>query len=107
MEREESCLIEIDGRLFDWDENKYKININKHGISFIEAATVFSDENAVEIDDDKHSQHEDRFWVIGQSKRLRLMVVCHCYRENNTVIRIISARKANDAEKEIYGGGSI
>ena len=97
-------MFEIDGQLFDWDENKYKINVNKHGISFKEAASVFFDENAVEVDDDEHSQHEERFLIIGRSKRLRLMVVCHCYRENNTIIRIISARKANDTEKEIYGG---
>ena len=97
-------MIEIDGRFFDWDENKYAINIRKHGISFNEAASVFFDENAIEIDDIKHSQDEDRFLVIGRSKRLRLLVVCHCYRKNNTLIRIISARKADATEAELYGG---
>jgi uncharacterized DUF497 family protein len=78
-------------------------NINKHGVSFKEAATVFSDENAIEIDDTEHSQDEDRFLIIGRSKKLRLVVVCHCYRENK-VIRIISARKADKQEAAIYGG---
>lgn len=103
----ENNLIEIDGKLFDWDDNKYKLNINKHGISFKEAATVFADENAIEICDDEHSQYEERFWVIGRSKKLRLIVVCHCFRENNTVIRIISARRANKSETEIYEGDKV
>jgi uncharacterized DUF497 family protein len=97
-------MLEVNGRYFDWDENKNRININKHGISFQEATTVFSDENAIEADDDEHSQTEDRFIIIGRSRRLRLMVVCHCYRESDMVIRIISARKANKEESKIYGG---
>ena len=98
-------LIELDGRLFDWDRSKNLTNINKHGISFKEAASVFQDKQSIEIDDLEHSQDEDRFIIIGKSKRLRLMVVCHCYRENKTVIRIISARKANNDETLLYGGG--
>ena len=97
-------MFEVDGRRFDWDDNKNKANIYTHGISFQEAATVFSDTNAIETDDDEHSQKEDRFIIIGRSRRLRLMVVCHCYRENDTIIRIISARKANKDETKIYGG---
>ena len=97
-------MLEIYGRLFDWDDNKNLANINKHGISFQEAATVFSDTNAIEADDDDHSQVEERFIIIGRSRRLRLMVVCHCYRESDTVIRIISARKANKEETKMYGG---
>ena len=97
-------MFEINGRRFDRDGNKNKANINKHGISFQEAATVFSDKNAIEVDDDEHSQAEDRFIIIGRSRRLRLMVVCHCYRENDTIIRIISARKANKDETKTYGG---
>ena len=62
------------------------------------------DENAIEIDDIDHSQHEERFLILGRSKKLRLMVVCHCYRENDTIIRIISARKAAKKEAELYGG---
>jgi len=100
-------LLELNGKHFDWDSDKNVININKHGISFKEAATVFSDKNAIEIDDEKHSQEEDRFLLIGRSSKLRLLVVCHCYRENNTVIRIISARKAVNEEIELYGGKQI
>jgi len=97
-------MIEINGKHFDWDRSKNIANINKHGISFKEAATVFQDVNSIEFDDLKHSQDEDRFVVIGKSRRLRLLVVCHCYREYNTVIRIISARGANVQEMEFYGG---
>ena len=97
-------MIEINGRHFDWDSSKNIININKHGISFKEAATVFSDINAIEIEDEKHSQDEDRFLIVGKSRKLRLLVVCHCYRENDEIIRIISARKAASEEIELYGG---
>jgi len=100
-------LLELNGKHFDWDSNKNVININKHGISFKEAATVFFDTNAIEIDDEKHSQQEDRFLIIGRSRKLRLLVVCHCYRENGEIIRIISARKAVDEEIELYGGNEI
>ena len=97
-------MLELNGNNFDWDSDKNLININKHGISFREAATVFSDINAIEIDDEKHSQEEDRFLIIGRSSKLRLLVVCHCYRENDTIIRIISARKAVNDEIKLYGG---
>ena len=70
-------------------------------------ATVFFDTNAIEIDDEKHSQDEDRFLILGRSKKLRLLVVCHCYRENDEIIRIISARKAANEEIELYGGDEI
>jgi len=100
-------LFELNGKFFDWDNNKNMININKHGISFKEAATVFFDTNAIEIDDIQHSQDENRFLILGKSRKLRLMVVCHCYRENDAVIRIISARKAVNEEIEIYGGDEI
>ena len=97
-------MLELGGKHFDWDRDKNLTNINKHGISFKEAASVFQDKNSIELDDIEHSQDEDRFLIIGKSKRLRLMVVCHCYRENNTVIRIISARNANNDEALLYGG---
>ena len=96
-------LIEIGGKLFDWDINKAVNNIYKHGITFEEAASVFFDEFAIEYDDEEHSQNEDRFIIIGKSRRLRLLVVCHCYRNDDMVIRIISARKASKAEIELYG----
>ena len=97
-------MIELYGKRFNWDRNKNIDNINKHGISFKEAASVFTDENAIEIDDIDHSKNENRFIIIGCSRKLRLLVVCHCYRENETIIRIISARKAEKREAAIYGG---
>jgi len=97
-------LIEIDGQLFDWDTAKNLSYISKHGIPFKLAATIFSDTDAIFLDDFKHSQGEDRFIAIGLAKNLNLLTVCHCYREDETVIRIISARKANTTEAKIYGG---
>ena len=97
-------LIEIDGQYFDWDTAKNLSNISKHGIPFKLAATVFSDQDAILLDDNKHSQDEDRFIAIGLSKNLNLLTVCHCYRDDDTIIRIISARKANTIEIKLYGG---
>ena len=88
---------------FAWDENKNQINQKKHGISFDEAKTVFYDEEALIIDDPAHSQEEDRFLILGFSQRANLLVVCHCYRESDRVIRIISARKATRTEAKQYG----
>ena len=87
---------------FDWDIKKNVININKHGISFKEAASVFSDMDAIYFDDEIHSRNEERFIVIGKSKKLNLLMVCHCYRERDTIIRLISARKANENETARY-----
>jgi len=83
---------------------KTKATFKKHGISFNEAQTVFSDDLAIYIADDEHSEDEERFIVIGESARTRLLVVCHCYRESETVIRLISARKAENPEIELYYG---
>jgi len=87
---------------FDWDENKARINIEKHGISFEEARTVFYDEEALTIFDPDHSSDEDRFVILGLSSTTRLLTVCHCYRGSNETIRIISARKATSNEAKIY-----
>lgn len=87
---------------FEWDENKNQANIEKHGISFLEASTVFYDENAVLFDDPDHSESEDRFLIIGFSQKARICIVSHCYRGNDDVIRIISARKATRRESEAY-----
>lgn len=88
---------------FSWDPEKDKTNQEKHlGISFEEAKTVFYDEYARLIFDPIHSQEENRFILLGLSQKLRLLVVCHCYRENETMIRIISARKANSKEEKEY-----
>ena len=88
--------------LFKWDPNKNNINIIKHGVGFEEASSVFFDENALLINDDAHSGDEERFVIIGVSYRGNLLVVCHCYRENDEIIRIISARKATKRELQYY-----
>lgn len=87
---------------FEWDEHKNEINIKKHQISFQEAQTVFYDEEALVIDDPEHSKEEERFIILGLSKKANLLVVCHCYRESDEVIRIISARKATKSEAKQY-----
>ena len=87
---------------FDWDNEKNIANQKKHGISFEDAQSVFVDENALMIHDPDHSGDEDRFILLGLSASIRLMVVCHCYREDDDVIRIISARKATRIEQKHY-----
>ncbi len=88
---------------FVWDRTKAELNLKKHKIAFEEAQTVFSDPNARMIFDPEHSGDEDRFILLGISSGLRLLVVCHCYMEDNMVIKIISARKANKNEQKQYG----
>ena len=87
---------------FAWDINKNKENIKKHKISFEEAKEVFYDDNAILFDDPDHSDYEERFLIIGRINNLNIYVVSHCYRENDGVIRIISARKATKNERETY-----
>ncbi|MBM4067306.1 MAG: BrnT family toxin [Planctomycetes bacterium] len=87
---------------FEWDAGKNSLNKKKHGVSFEEAQTVFSDENALLLHDPYHSKGEDRFILLGLSSSLRILVVCHCYRKNDEVIRIISARKATRSEQKQY-----
>lgn len=91
----------MDNINIEWDTNKNIKNINKHNVSFEEAASVFFDEEALMIPDPDHSQQEERFLLLGYSEYAKLLVVCHCYRESN-VIRIISARKANKRESNTY-----
>ncbi|MCL1884506.1 MAG: BrnT family toxin [Defluviitaleaceae bacterium] len=81
-------------------------NIEKHGVSFKSAALTFFDPNAATLEDTAHSQDEERFLLIGLSEAHRLLTVCHCFREEDTVIRIISARKATKQEEKEYGGVS-
>jgi uncharacterized DUF497 family protein len=90
---------------FDWDENKNRINLEKHGITFEEASTVFFDDRAILFDDPEHSMDEDRFLLLGMSETAKVCIVCHCYRESDTVIRIISARQATRKEEERYVRG--
>ena len=89
---------------FLWDEKKSKCNKQKHGVSFEEAKTVFADDYGRLIPDPDHSRHEDRFILLGLSNQVRLLLVCHCYKEEDNVIRIISARKADKAEIKQYKG---
>ncbi len=87
---------------FEWDEAKNTINGKKHKVFFEEAKTVFYDENALLIPDPEHSITEERFIILGHSFSLKLLIVCHCYRRNDQVIRIISARKATKTESLQY-----
>ena len=87
---------------FEWDEEKNQINQKKHKISFEEAQSVFFDEEALIIDDPEHSLEEERFIILGLSKKANLLVVCHCYRESDTIMRIISTRKATVRETISY-----
>jgi uncharacterized DUF497 family protein len=86
---------------FEWDDQKDSANRRKHGVSFAEAHTVFFDERALLISDPDHAAGEDRFVLLGLSSALRTLVVCHCYRRG-TVVRIISARKADAQERAQY-----
>jgi uncharacterized DUF497 family protein len=96
-------MFEINGRLFDWDIQKNLTNIEKHGVSFKMAASSFFDPKAITFDDEEHSIDEDRFILIGVNKYDKLLTICHCCRgDDGEVIRIISARKANKTEQEIY-----
>lgn len=92
----------MSGLGFEWDPRKAASNARKHGVTFDEAKSVFSDERAKLIDDPDHSEDEDRFILIGLSSSLRILVVCHCHRQQGNVIRIISARKATAKEAKFY-----
>lgn len=87
---------------FDWDPAKAAANERKHGVTFEEAQSVFADERARLIDDPDHSEDEDRFILLGISSSLRVLVVVHCYRADDNIIRIISARKATREERRFY-----
>ena len=87
---------------FEWDPAKAEKNLRNHGVSFEEAQTVFYDDFAAEFYDDKHSEWEDRFLLLGLSSNLRIVMVCHCYRESESVVRIISVRKATANEAKFY-----
>ena len=86
---------------YEWDEVKAQLNIAKHGVSFDEAATAFCDEYGLVVFDEDHSDDEERFYLLGMSRKDRILLVVHCYRSND-IIRIISARKATIREKAQY-----
>ena len=87
---------------FEWDPKKDASNQRKHGVSFDEATSVFSDEHGLLTDDADQSDDEDRFVLLGLSSSLRTLIVCHCYREADSIIRLFSARKANKQERAVY-----
>ena len=87
---------------FEWDPRKARANLTKHGVSFEEAQSVFYDDEALFRDDDEHSDDEERFVLLGLSSILRILVVVHCFRGTDDVIRIISARKATPSEAGQY-----
>ena len=87
---------------FEWNPAKAAANLKKHGIGFDEARSAFADERAKLIADPQHSEAEDRFILLGLSAKLKVLVVCHCYRSEANVIRIISARKASASESRQY-----
>lgn len=87
---------------FEWNERKSRSNVQKHGVSFYEAQSVFLDDDAVQYFDEPHSPHEDRYIMVGLSSHLRLLLVVHTVREKDNVIRIISARKTTAKEQRVY-----
>ena len=88
--------------IFEWDQKKDRANSKKHGVSFDEAQSAFKDEFALRYYDPDHSESEDRFILLGLAATLRVVVVCHCFRKDDLVVRIISARKANQSEEKEY-----
>ena len=87
---------------FEWEPRKANANLKKHGITFEEAKSVFYDDHAKLLDDPDHSDEEERFVLLGLSHTLRVLLVCHCYRSEGNIIRIISARKATSKESKDY-----
>ncbi len=92
----------MDKLKFEWGDTKNKVNIQRHGVSFEDAQTVFYDEYAIQFFDPDHSETEDRFLLLGTSFILKTLVVCHCFSQEETTVRIISARKANRSEAQVY-----
>ena len=98
-------VISLDTLNFEWDEHKNEINKKKHGLSFETATEVFYDELAILFDDPDHSDDEERFLIIGMLKSSKICIVSHCYRDNDNVIRLISARMATKSEIRYYQEG--
>lgn len=90
---------------FEWDPAKAAANLRKHQVSFEEARSVFFDDFAIQFFDESHSSDEERFLMLGMSSEAKLLLVCHCEREDGEIIRIISARKATRRESAFYQGG--
>ena len=102
---------ELEGTQFVWDSTKYRLNYQKHKITFEEAATLFLDDDTEYLEDKEHSDNEERFIAIGFSENDSILTVCHCLRDYDLVIRIFSARKATKQERKKYvtlkEGGSL
>ena len=92
---------------FEWNLAKAAANRRKHGVSFEEAQSVFYDDYAVQFFDVNSSEEEERFLMLGLSSETKLLVVCHCEREDGDIIRIISARKATKNESQFYQGADL
>lgn len=88
---------------FEWDENKAKQNLSKHGVSFEEAKTIFDDPLYVDFYDPDHSENEERYLIVGQSNRERILILS--YTERGNKIRLISAREVTPQEKKAYEQG--
>ncbi|MCA2641648.1 MAG: BrnT family toxin [Microcystis aeruginosa Ma_QC_Ch_20071001_S25] len=88
---------------FEWNKNKAVKNLSKHGVSFEEAKTVFDDPLYVDFYDPEHSESEERYLIVGESDRGRLLIVS--YTERGDVIRLISAREVTQNEREAYEEG--
>ncbi|GHU67195.1 hypothetical protein AGMMS49983_17990 [Clostridia bacterium] len=102
-QNERNYNITTNGILFEWDPRKNLLNMKKHRVTFDEAITVFFDDCYLEIDDPDHSDDEERFLALGLSSKSRLLLVCHCFIQDDHTIRIISARKATTSEAKQYG----
>ena len=89
---------------FEWDDAKADANLDKHGVSFAEAATVFGDPLAITFFDPDHSDQEDRFLTIGMSVGNRVLILSHTDREDR--VRIISVREATRSERKGYEDGT-
>lgn len=87
---------------FAWDERKARTNLIQHGVSFDDAKSVFSDQNARLLDDPDHSADEQRFLLLGYNFQARCLIVSHCYRGSDAEIRLISARRATAQEEKTY-----
>ena len=92
---------------FEWNQIKAAANLEKHGVSFEEAQTVFYDEFAIQFFDEDNSESEDRFLMLGLSSDARILLVCHCERDDGNTIRIISARRATKNERQYYHGAAL
>lgn len=92
----------MDDVRFEWDPAKSASNVRKHGVSFEEAQTAFSDDYALMVDDPEHSLDEARFILLGLSASLRMLVVVHVLRTERGAIRLISARQATRSERATY-----